>query len=103
MALVVLFSLLFYGCSSIGKPEAEKKALDFVNSNVKFYAKENNSSSVLAKYRVESISSYEEGGNWIVLMHISSEYQNNTKKNDITLKLNGKGNVVEFNGKKVAN
>ncbi|HLG23425.1 MAG TPA: hypothetical protein VI564_00680 [Candidatus Nanoarchaeia archaeon] len=101
-ALLFLLALFIYGCQEISQGDAEKKALDFVNKNVRFYAKEQNETSVLQEYKVESLSSYKENSQWTVLMHISSEYQNETKKNDLTVKLNGKGDVTEFNGKKIS-
>ena len=98
--MVVLLSLLS-GCTPINKDQAEAKALQFVNKNVKFFARQENSTLNLPQYTIDSMVSYQEDKNWVVAMHISSKIGNETKKNDLIIKLNGKGKVIEFNDKKV--
>ena len=99
---LVLVALLANSCSTITQAQAETKATQFVNQNVKFFARGENSTFGLPKYTIDSITSYQENRNWIVAMHISSQFDNNTKKNDLVIKLNAKGDVTEFNGNKVA-
>ena len=102
ISLLALFILiLINGCSSINKDEAEAKAISFINEKVKFFAKEENSTMDLPQYSIDSITSYQEGKNWIVLTHVSSKAGNETKSNDLTVKLNSMGEAVEFNGRKV--
>lgn len=94
--------LLLAGCSSaIGKIEAEQKAIQFVNKNVKFFARQENSTLDLPRYAVESITSYQQGSNWVVAMHVSARLGNETKKNDLVVKMNRRGDVLEFNGEKI--
>ena len=102
----LLFALLFAllalpSCSSISQQESEKTAVNFINSNVKFFAKEQNSTLALPKYTIDSISSYRENSDWVVIMHVSASTINETKKNDLTVKVDNRGRVVEFNGKTV--
>jgi len=96
-----LILLLINSCSGINKSQAEAKSIQFVNNNVKFFAREGNSTLNLPQYTIGSIKSYQENKNWIVAMHVSTGVGNETKKNDLLIKLNNKGDVIEFNGKKV--
>ena len=96
-----LILLLINSCTNITQAQAEAKAIQFVDNNVKFFSRQENSTLNLPQYALESIKSYQENKNWIVLMHVSADVGNETKKNDLIIKLNNKGDVVEFNGKKV--
>lgn len=96
----VLF--LIVGCTSITQDEAEAKALQFINENVKFFAREENSTLNLPGYRVESMTSYKEDNNWVVAVHVSAELDGEIKKNDLLVKLNRKGEVIELNGKGIS-
>ena len=98
---MLLALILINGCSSINKDEAEVKALEFVDEKVKFFAKEEDFTLNLPKYDIESITSYQENKNWVVVIHITARVNGETKKNDLTIKLNRKGEVIEFNGKNI--
>ena len=100
-AVFLLFLLMIGGCAAIDKTKAEGVAAEFVNKNVRFFAKQENSTLGLPQYSIDSITSAYKDKEWIVVMHISSKVGNETKKNDLAVKLNSKGNVVEFNGQKV--
>lgn len=100
ITILILTLLLSSGCS-INKTQAETKAIEFVNQNVKFFAREENSTLDLPNYNIESITIYEENKNWIVLMHVFAALNNETKKNDLVVKLNRKGDIIEFNGREV--
>ncbi len=97
----VFILLLVTGCAAIGQKQAEAKAVQFVDKNVKFFSREENSTLNLPKYSIDSVDSYRENKNWVVLIHVSAKAGNDTKKNDLVVKLNAKGDVVEFNGKSV--
>ena len=102
IAVIAALMFLLAGCSSISKNDAEQRAADFVKQNVKFFAREQNSSVVgFQQYSIDSLSSYKESGNWVVAMHVTASLGNETKKNDMIVKLDGSGNIVEFNGKGV--
>jgi|SRR3989338_6376391 len=100
--LFVLFILvLTSGCTSINKNDAETKAVEFVNEKVKFFAREGDSTLDLPQYIIDSVTSYREDKNWVVVMHVSSKISNETKKNDLIIRLNKNGDVIEFNGRNV--
>jgi hypothetical protein len=106
LKIFLVFFMLFIlivvnGCASVNKEEAEAKALEFVNEKVKFFAKEEDSTINLPQYSIDSITSYQENKNWVVIIHVSSKVDNETKKNDLIIKLDKKGEVIEFNGKEV--
>lgn len=101
LAFSVIILLLINGCSAISQSQAEEKAVKFVDQNVKFFSRQEDSKLNLPQYNIDSIKSYQENKNWIVVMHVSSEVGNETKKNDLSIRLNYKGDVMEFNGKKV--
>ena len=96
-----LIAFLLVSCSSIDKMQAESKAVDFVKKNVKFFARDENSTEDLQKYSIDGVTSYPEGKNWVVAMHVSSFVGNLTKNNDLVVKVDRGGKVIEFNGKKV--
>jgi uncharacterized protein YxeA len=98
---MLLAVILISGCSSINKENAEVKAKEFVNEKVKFFTREKNATLNLPAYRIDSITSYQENKNWVVVMHVSAKVGNETKKNDLIVKINKKGEVIEFNGRKV--
>lgn len=99
--IFLVLVLLLAGCSSIDKKQAEQKAVEFVNKNVKFFARQENSTLDLPRYSVGSITSYPENDKWVVVMHVSASLGNETKKNDLIVKITRKGEVVEFNGERV--
>ena len=101
LIILLLLTLSNNSCAVIGQNQAEAKAVQFVNQNVKFFAREENSTLNLPQYSIDSVSSLQENKNWVVVMHISAKAGNETKKNDLIVKLNRKGDVTEFNGKKV--
>ena len=100
---VLIAALLVLGCSPepIRQHDAEARAADFVSSNVKFFAKEQSSKVDLPQYSVDKTDSYQENGNWVVVMHISSHVNGSIKKNDLIMKFDRKGDIAEFNGKKL--
>ena len=98
---IFLILLFLFGCTAtIAKEKAEQIAVNFVNHNVKFFTKEGSASKDVGKYKIESMNSYQETNNWIVVMHISSDVKNATKKNDLIVKIDSSGRVAEFNGQK---
>lgn len=99
LALAAL--LILVGCASITQDQAEKKSIDFVKNNVRFFAKTDNSTLGLPQYNIESISSYKDEDVWVVAMHVSAHMLNETKKGDMTVKISKSGKVFELNGKKV--
>jgi len=100
--LFVLFTLLLInGCESINKDEAEAMAIKFVNEKVKFFAKEENSTLDLPQYSIDSLTSYKENKNWIVVIHVSANVEDEIKKNDLIIELNRKGETIEFNGMEI--
>ena len=101
--IVLCLLALVSGCSSISKTDAEAKSLAFVNENVKFFSKEGDSTLNLPQYSIDSMTSYQEGKDWVVIIHITADVANETKKNDLVVRVNNKGQVSEFNGQKVQN
>ena len=99
--MLIIAAMVVLGCSSISEQKANSVALDFVNTNVKFFARNETSTIGLEEFKVDSINSYRQGRDWIVAMHISAMRANETKKNDLILKVDSYGKVVELNGKKV--
>jgi len=67
----------------------------------KIFSKEENETKNVPSYNISSITSYKEGGLWAVVLHIESTMNNETKDNDLVVKINKKGEVIEFNGKKI--
>ena len=101
---LIIILLLINSCASINKNQAEAKAVEFVKQNVKFFAREENSKNStlnLTQYSVESMTSFQEKSNWVVVMHVSAKAGNTSKKNDLVIKLDRNGDVAELNGKKV--
>jgi galactitol-specific phosphotransferase system IIB component len=99
--ICIIILLLINGCSRINQNQAEAKALEFVNKNVKFFAREENTKIDLPKYNIDSLSSYQKDSDWIVIIHVSASIDNKTKKNDLIVKVDKRGKVIEFNGVKV--
>ena len=93
---------LIAGCSAISQKQAEAKAMQFVGNKVKFFARQENSTLTLPQHKIDSLTSYQEGKNWVVIMHVTAIVGNDTKKNDLAVKLNAQGGIIEFNGKKVS-
>jgi|SRR3989338_5048611 len=98
---LIITLLLIDSCINITQPQAEAKALQFVKQNIKFFARDENSTVNLPEYTIGSITSYGESKNWVVLIHVSSRLGNEIKKNDLIIKLDNNGDIIEFNGKKV--
>lgn len=101
LKIAFIFLILISGCQSIDKQEAEDIALSFVKSNVKFFAKEGESQIDLPLYNIEEINSIKINNDWHVNIRISSDVDNETKKNDLQLTINNKGEIIELNGKKL--
>lgn len=100
IAIILLLSSLA-GCSSIDQKHAEWIARNFVNERVKFFSQDESERKDLPLYDISNTTSYEEGRAWTVVLHIESRLDNETKDNDLVVKVNRKGKVVEFNGKKI--
>ena len=103
IAIIAVFMLLVSCSSSVSKEEAESIAKGFIETNVKFFAKGGNASSLVDKVEVPSATSYKEGDVWVVVVHISSMVEGIEKKNDLIVKVSREGKVIEFNGKKLEN
>ena len=103
MFVVLLFMLT--ACSqTVSKDVAEKNAVDFVKSRVKFYSRDEQTTiaSTVQEAKVSSLSSYLENSEWVVAVHVESEVNGTVKQNDIVIKVDAKtGKVSEFNGVKV--
>ncbi len=95
--LFIIIIVLTSGCSNITKEKAEKKALDFVNKNVKFFSKKGDSRLNISSYNLK-LNSYKSDGGWIVIMQVSTKMINETKQNSIAVKIDSKGYITEFNG-----
>lgn len=104
MGIVLLMMVLGISACSQGitQENAEQIAQEFVAKNVKFFIKENNSSSLVGEVNVPTATSYQEGSLWVVAIHVSSQVDDTLKKNDLIVKIDRKGNVIEFNGQKLA-
>ncbi|MFH1642058.1 MAG: hypothetical protein ABIC04_04110 [Nanoarchaeota archaeon] len=87
---------------SIDQKTAEEIAKGFVIARVKFFTQEEQTTVVLPQYDFTSVDSYKEGRDWAVSFHIEAVLGNISKGNDISLKINSKGKVTEFNGQKVS-
>jgi len=93
---IIGIAALFSGCSGISQKDAEEKAIEFVKSKVKFYTKDSSQTKIISAPVASSIDSYKEGQNWVVIMHILADSGNGTKKSNILVKVDNKGNVVDF-------
>ncbi len=100
MIIFLISLILLQACSSIDQSHAEYIARKFVEQRVKFFSAEADSDTDLTEFDT-TINSYQEGKVWVVNMHVEAKMDNETKKNDIVIKVNQKGEVVEFNGNKV--
>jgi len=77
-----------------------KHALDFIDSNVKFYTQEAEDKQNVSQYSIERVTTVFEKNQWHVVAHIES-LSNESKDNDIMITLDKKGQVVAFNGREV--
>jgi hypothetical protein len=102
MAMFVSMMILISCSSSISQSAAEKIAQDFVAKNVKFFAKSENSSSLVGEVSAPIPTSYQEGDVWVVVLHVTGNVNGTTKQNDLVVKVDSKGNVLEFNGQKIS-
>ena len=100
-AIFILALIFLAGCASISQQDAEQKAVGFVESNVRFFAKDDNSTVGLPQFTIDRISSINSDSNWDVVMHVTAKSGNETKQNDLSVKLDRKGNVLELNGKAI--
>ena len=78
---LTFIAVLVIGCYGVEQKVAEASAINFVNKNVKLFAREENSTMDLPQYSIERITSYQEDKKWVILMHVSSNLNNETKKN----------------------
>ena len=100
--IFVLFAVLLAGCAAqITKKQAEDTAVVFISKNVRFFSKYHNETVNVNKINVSGVESYQEDKNWVVVMHVASNVINESKKNDLTVRINSQGEITEFNGKKV--
>ncbi|MBL7056414.1 hypothetical protein ISS07_05870 [Candidatus Woesearchaeota archaeon] len=99
--VMVIALFLISGCSSLSKEQAEQTALSFINSNVKFFAKDQEERKDLPQYNIGSMTSYQEGSDWVVIAHISAELEDEEKTNDLSVRINREGKIIEFNGREV--
>jgi hypothetical protein len=102
MMVIAMLLVSVSACSQgITQENAEQIAHEFVAKNVKFFTREENSSSLVGEVNVPTATSYLENGVWVVAIHVSSMVEGVEKKNDLIVKVDRKGNVVEFNGQKL--
>ncbi len=95
--LPVMMILILLGCAGISQEQAEKAAASFLSERVKFVA----NSTEIGSYTVGAVSSYREGGDWIVMLHVESEVNGTVKKNDVAIGVNSGGKITSLNGRKV--
>jgi hypothetical protein len=95
--IALLILSLLAGCSELSQQQIEAKATEFVKSNVRFFAREDNSTVGITQFKIENLkSTYSD--DWDVAMHVTAISGNETKQNDIAVKLDKAGNVLELNG-----
>jgi len=102
--LILFFILVFLiqtACIGVSQEVAEAKALRFVKERVKFYTTENNSDLDFPSYMFNSIDSYKEKGNWIIIIQVSTT-KNESKKTEVVVEINSKnGKITKLNGQPV--
>ncbi len=104
IALVMVISIVLSACAaSVSQSQAEGIALEFIKQNVKFFTKGDNASSLVDEVTVPTATSYKEGDVWVIAVHVSTVVEGIEKKNDLIVKVDEDGKVVEFNGQKVGN
>lgn len=101
IVLLLLALVLLTACSKTAKEDAEYIAKNFVNERVKFFTKEDESAVDVPEYTLREINSYQENNNWIVSIHITTLVDDQLKGKNLTVKVNDKGKVIEFDGMKV--
>ena len=102
LLLCIIVLILLSACTNITQEMAEAKALRFVNDRVKFYTKDNTSAVALPSYTIDSVTSYKVKNKWVVLVHISSIRNNQTKKTDLIVEIHARnGNILTFNNQPV--
>jgi len=100
--LFFLIVLLLVGCSSFSQSDAEQVSVDFIKQNVQFFAKgETNDTVTLPTYDFSDVSSYQENGMWVVVVHVVSQLNGTTKDNDLMVTVDSTGKVLGFNGRKL--
>ena len=102
-AAVLITCLSLAACSSITQKDAETRAIQFINSNVKFFAKENNETSDIARYSIGSVSSYQQNAHWIVIANVKGVLGNDTRQRDLVIEVDSSGNIVSLNGQGMSN
>jgi hypothetical protein len=98
---LIVLSFILLGCSSTSQKEAESIAQGFVDQNVKFFSQQQGVPETLGSVNEPTVMSHREGELWIVIIHVSSEVNGTMKQGDLIVKVDKKGEVVEFNGKKL--
>ena len=94
--LLVFATFILIACSKeISQNEAQEKALQFVKAKIKFYTKNDNQTNIVQEPKTSSVDSYKDSDFWIVTMHIVGESANGTKNNDLMVKVDQKGNVID--------
>lgn len=98
----ILVILILFGCTQITQPESEDIAIKFINKNVKFFSKGQNSTNDVSNYEVSNIKSYKQNNNWFVMINITSEVDGDIKHKILMVEVNSKnGDVLSFDGKKL--
>lgn len=99
--LLVASLMLVTACASLEKKDAEAIALSFVQERVKFFTSSNQSTTDIPSFVPSKIDSYQQGKDWVVVMHIEAEVEGEQKSNDLTVVVDQKGKVKSFNGKPI--
>ena len=93
--------LLLSACSTISGQQAQEKAVEFVEANVKFFAMNNDSAVEFSQFDITDIKSTYLDSKWKVTMHVAASSGNETKQSDVSVLMDKKGDVLELNGKPV--
>ena len=103
MASVVVLSAV--GCAKaleVSEEAAQVSAEQFIREHVKFFSRNGSSTVDLPEYRFERTMSTEEKGFFAIAMHVTAVLGNDTRENDLFVKVDKKsGKVVEFNGQRL--
>ena len=95
---VVLSSLLLLllGCENeISQEQAIQATQDFVNSGVKFYARENESATNLERVSLQILQAYKQQGYWYVEIEARSNATGTEKKSRMVVAVDAKTGAVE--------
>ena len=100
--LLLVLPVFLAGCSSgISRQEAESKALSIIRDNVFFYANNGQQTIGFDEYTVKTLTSYQEGRDWVVSAHITADLNGTEKSKDLVIKMDSSGKLIEFDGQKV--